>query len=652
MPDINRERRRHWVERKLAEIPVLTGEQRRFLSIPLMESRWHVLVDRGPARRDRAAAFAIGPTGVYALVFADGVPDRGWLRGIRARAEETFAGLVFGRSQYVSHMLEVMVLMPRAVHTGAHDLFVSVDESTMRRVLLEGENALSPRRIGVIAATVADRTGRFEWIAADEAPAAEAVVSEGLFGAGELRQDERGKVLSRSFQEWMTFLDPDQISLVNINFGGPARFSGPAGTGKSVVALHRMARFAKTNPGRLLFTSFVKTLPTYHESAFTRLAPQAGERAEFTGLHAWTLRFLNRRGVSYHLGDDDAYEDAFARAWTKARHVLGGIKDTEYQYWKDEVDRVIKGRGLTTLDAYKAVRRSGREGVSLGPNQRKEVWDLFYQQYQARLAGRGIDDFNDVVGKAIDELRDRPLDDSEDYALVVVDEVQDFTLMELKLVHRIAGGGPGAQLLLVGDGQQQVYAGGWRLSDAGIPLRGRGRVLRTNYRNREAVLRFAQRVEASNIVDDLDGGPGFVLRDSDIVLPGGQAVNKVVRRAEIDDELVRAVKGSGYATADAAVIVGSRRDALHYQRVLERAGLSALPLEQYDGTQPDLIKVGTVHRAKGMDFAAVFHITEKLDTPLRELTGGARDRAELLARQTLVAMSRPRDYLWVAYLTD
>ncbi|WP_280265608.1 3'-5' exonuclease [Nocardia wallacei] len=271
----------------------------------------------------------------------------------------------------------------------------------------------------------------------------------------------------------------------------------------------------------------------------------------------------------------------------------------------------------------------------------------------ARLKDRGIDDFTDVIRKAVDELRDCPLDDSESYGLVVVDEVQDFTLLELKLVHRIAGGGPDAQLLLVGDGQQQVYAGGCKLSEAGIPLPGgRGRVLRTNYRNREAVLRFAQRVEASNTVDDLDGGPGFALRDSDAVLPGGNAEEKVVRRADIDDELILAIKESGYVASDVAVIVGSRRDALHYQRVLEHAGLSTLPLDRYDGSQHAHIKVGTVHRAKGMDFAAVFHITEKQNKPLSELTGGAHDHAALLARQALVAMSRPRDYLWVAYLTD
>ncbi|WP_280265607.1 hypothetical protein [Nocardia wallacei] len=314
MPDINRERRRGWAEQRLAAVPHLTAEQRRFLSIPLVERRWHLLIDRTTPRRDRAAAFTIGPTGVYALVFTQTVPEREWVRGIRSRAEEVFAGVAFGRRQYVPHMLEVMLLMPQAVRTAAHDPFVSVDESTMRQTLLTGENTLSTRWIGQIAATVAGRSGRFEWISSEEAPTAETVVSEGLFGADEVRGDERSKVLGRPFQEWMTFLDPDQISHVNVSFTGPARFSGPAGTGKSVVALHRMARFAKLNPGRLLFTSFVKTLPSYHESAFARLAPQGIDRAEFIGLHAWTMRFLNRRSVPYRLGDDEAYEDAFARA--------------------------------------------------------------------------------------------------------------------------------------------------------------------------------------------------------------------------------------------------------------------------------------------------------------------------------------------------
>ncbi|MEV0294890.1 UvrD-helicase domain-containing protein [Nocardia sp. NPDC050710] len=652
MPNISRERRSRWIERTLAELPFLTARQRRFLSVPLAERGWHLLIERTATTSDRAAVFAIGRTGVYALVFTDTVPDRSQVLRIRKRSEEMLTGLLFGHEQFVPHMFEVALLMSAAAATGVQDGYLTCDESTMYDRLITGERKLSARRARDIAASIAERSAGYEWLSADEAPQAESVTSEGLFGTSDLTGQARGNALTRPFQEWMTFLDPEQLALVHANFNGPARFSGPAGTGKSVVALHRMARFAKHNPGRLLFTSFVRTLPTYHRSGFVHLAPHAVDRVKFVGLHSWAMGLLTRREVEYHL-DEGAQEDSFARTWQRARDVLGRVEGTDYQYWKDEIDRVIKGRGLETLAQYQGIRRTGRDGIQLHGRRREYVWKHWYLPYQDRLRDKGADDFNDIIRKAVDELRDRPLDDTEDYAMVVVDEVQDCTLMELRLVHEIAGGGPGAQLLLVGDGQQQVYAGGWRLSDAGIPLPGgRGRVLRTNYRNRDAVLRYTKRIEAGNTVDDLDGGPGFVLRDSDAVLTGGSAIEKRLRRKDIDAELVRAITESPLPQSDIAVIVNTRKEAAHYQQVLERAGLPTLSLERYDGARADVIKVGTVHRAKGMDFAAVFHITEQPPAPIATLTGGARDRAELLARQTLVASSRPRDFLWIAYLID
>lgn len=224
---------------------------------------------------------------------------------------------------------------------------------------------------------------------------------------------------------------------------------------------------------------------------------------------------------------------------------------------------------------------------------------------------------------------------------MVVDEVQDCTLVQLRLAHHIAGGGPDAPLLLVGDGQQQVYAGGWRLSDAGIPLGGgRGRVLRTNYRNRAAVLTYAQRIEARDTVDDLDGGPGFAITDSDGVLPGGEVVELRLPRSEVDAALVAAVRAVPPGS-DVAVLVDGRAAAEYYLRLLGRAGLDMLPLAEYDGMEQDAIKVGTVRRAEGMDFAAVFRL-------VTAEPNGDGDHAELLARQHLVAAGRARDRLWVA----
>jgi hypothetical protein len=515
MADIDFERRRHRVAQQLGELTVLTPAWRRFLSVPLMRNGWHVLVERENSRSDRFDAYAVGPGGVFALVLTEVVPSAAELRRIRWRAEETFANLTAGRTRYVPHMIEVLLLMDEAADTPVEARYVAVDPTTLAARLF-AEARLSGRSARQIAMTVAERNTWFALLSADSNAVPETVPAEGLFETTTLRADERARALKRPFSEWMTFLDPAQLDLVYRNYNGPARFSGPAGTGKTVVALHRMARLSKEGAGRQLFTSFVRTLPAYHESGFRRLAPHAGERVEFAGLHAWTTQFLRSRDIGCRLGSGD---NAFYHAWRTARRHLEPLEPNP-SYWKDELHRVIKGQGIDR-DLYLKIDRVGRNGLRLDKTHRELVWSHLYLPYQAALQDLATVDFNDVIDLAIDELRAAPLD--APYDLVVVDEVQDFTLMELKLVHQIAGGTSTSPLLLVGDGQQQVYPGGWRLSDAGIPIVGRGAVLRTNYRNRAAVHDYAKRVDATNTVDDLDGAPGFVLRDSEVVLPGGTA---------------------------------------------------------------------------------------------------------------------------------
>ncbi|WP_232236105.1 UvrD-helicase domain-containing protein [Nocardia sp. BMG51109] len=647
MADIRFEQRRRWVEQQLDALPFLTGAHRRFLSVPLMRNGWHVLVERGDVfpPPGHAGAFAVGPGGVFALVFTDSVPSESALRQIRAHAEEVFTNLVAGRSRYVPHMVEVLLLMPRADDTPAEARYTTADLTSLPQCLF-AEPKLSKQGARQIAMTAADRNIRYELISSDSAPVPETSVTEGLFAPSALRDDERTRALGRPFAEWMTFLDPAQLELVHRNFNGPARFSGPAGTGKTVVALHRMARLAKHEPGRLLFTSFVRTLPAYHESGFRRLAPNAGDRAEFIGLHSWTVRFLRERGYEPRLVEGD---NAFSRAWRNARNVLGAIEPNPH-YWKDEIQRVIKGRGIRKLKEYREIDRTGRERLALDGDRREFIWKHLYEPYQDNLRARREHDFNDVIDMAIAELRAAPSDDP--YALVVVDEVQDFTLTELMLAHQIAGGTPNSPLLLVGDGQQQVYPGGWRLSDAGIPIVGRGAVLRINYRNREAVHHYAARMDATNTVDDLDGEPGFVLRDTEVVLPGGTAEYEIVSHNDAHARLVRAVSECPVSRSDTAVITSTNREAEQIRDLLRRSNIPSMPLEYYDGTHRNEVKVGTVHRAKGMDFAAVFHLVEEPAQSLGRLAGGERDRAELTLRQTMVALTRARDYVWIGLMRE
>ncbi|WP_280306893.1 UvrD-helicase domain-containing protein [Nocardia neocaledoniensis] len=651
MVNIRRERLIRAAEQALADQPHLRSAERRVLTGVLTTQSWHLLLRRTTPPTGQPTAYAVGPTGVFAIFFADDAPDPTDFGLLRKHAEEPLGALTTGNARLVPHTVEIVVVVPHRARGGSDGRVIVTDEPGFLDALLRRERRMSPARAAKLA-TAADLAS-FPRVHVEVPRVDESADLGALFDEGDLNDAERAAALARPFSDWMTFLDPAQLSLVHTNFTGPARISGPAGTGKSVVALHRMAHFAKRNPSRLLFTTFVKTLPTFHERGFARLAPRAADRATFLGLHAWTLNFLREREVPFNL-DDKAIDAALSRAWLAARNTLGQVPDTDFGYWHDEIDRVIKGRGLADAEAYKRVVRRGREGIRLGPRRRDYVWEQWYQPYQAGLDQRGAHDFNDVISLAVDELRARPLSGSEAFDLVVVDEVQDFTLRQLELVYEIAGAKPTSPLLLVGDGQQEVYAGGCTLSEAGIPLAGgRGRVLRTNYRNRAAVLRYAQRIEAGDTVDDLDGGAGVVLRDSDSTLPDGDAIEVRLTRREVETSLPQAIHAANLpATADIAVIVTKTGDISRYLNILRREGFDAIPLEHYDGTQTAQIKVGTVHRAKGMDFTAVFHITKQPPPDPATLTGGARDQAELLARQRLVATSRARDYLWVALLTD
>ncbi|MFJ2838763.1 UvrD-helicase domain-containing protein [Nocardia sp. NPDC087230] len=644
MANIRRERRLRAAEQALAVQTHLSSSERRVLTGILASDGWQLLVRTTAFHPGRPTAFAIGSTGVFAVVFAATMPNPSHFGELRKHAEEPLARLALDDFRFVPHMAEIVVVLPGRVRPESDGRVHIVDEPGFVATLTGGDRRYKPARAAQLAASGIDKYThlRLDLIDEFDSPAE-------LFTDTDLNETERVAALSRPFSDWMTFLDPAQLSLVHANFNGPARISGPAGTGKSVVALHRMAHWAKRNPGRLMFTTFVKTLPTFHERGFAHLAPRAADRALFTGLHAWTLRFLKDRDVPFNL-DEAAVNASLADAWRRVRDTLTGVKGTDFGYWHDEIDRIIKGRGLRDSASYLAVQRTGREGISLLPSTRNTVWENWFAPYEEGLAARGAHDFNDLIALAVEELRARPLIGDERFGLVVVDEVQDFTLRQLQLVYEIAGAREDSQLLLVGDSQQRVYVGSCTLAEAGIPVPGgRGRILRTNYRNRAAVLSYVQRIETAGSVDDLNGGAGVVIRESNATLPDGHVVETRLTHRESLTVLPQAIRDANLKPdADIAVIVSTRSDIERYLTVLRRAGLRAMPLEHYDGTQPTDIKVGTVHRAKGMDFTAVFLL---LANPPTTHPGG-RDADALRSRQHLVAASRARDYLWVCTLTD
>ncbi|WP_199422489.1 nuclease-related domain-containing DEAD/DEAH box helicase [Actinotalea solisilvae] len=481
-------------------------------------------------------------------------------------------------------------------------------------------------------------------------PTQAAASMEPLLSEEEVQSALLEGMLASPIEEWMTFLHPSQAKLVRRSFNGPSRIRGAAGTGKTVVGLHRAAYLARTRPGKVLVTTFVRTLPDVLKQALQRMAPDVVDRVEFVGIHQFALRVLDQRGVRINLNGQKA-DAALKAAWERVG-VAGrlGTSAMDARYWKEEIQSVIKGRGITQFGQYADLQRTGR-GYRLTLDQRREVWRL-YEAYDAELRSQGVCDFADAILLAEAELRREPL--AETYSAVLVDEAQDLSCAMVRMLHGLVGDAPDA-FTLIGDGQQSIYPGGYTLSELGISLAGRGVVMDVNYRNTRQILEFAQRLVAGDEFADIEGAiargdvPGSVPRVGPEPVIEQCAGTKA--RGPRLVERVRHVLGEvGTGPGDVGVLCLSKfavRDAI---AALSRAGIPAIELEKYDGTPVDAVKVGTIKRAKGLEFKQVLLPdvgSADVGSAAPPEDGTQRERWNLRRRELYVGMTRARDGLWV-----
>jgi hypothetical protein len=469
--------------------------------------------------------------------------------------------------------------------------------------------------------------------------------------------DELAELLARPIEDWMVYLDPSQDSLVARSWSGPARIRGAAGTGKTVVALHR-ARWLARAGRRVLFTTYVRSLPEIYQEVFCRFAPAERGGVEFANVHRWAAGFLHRNNV--HLTVDVRSVDAvFKRACDEVLAAEGPLRRAGLtrSYLRQELDWLIKGRALADRDAYLALERNGR-GTPLSRELREAVWQL-YERYQAGLAERQLADFNDLLITAyevVQQLDSRPV-----YDAVIVDESQDLTENAVRLLAALVDQTRPDCLLLVGDGQQSIYPGGFHLASVGVEVRGRSHVLIRNYRNTEEVYRLAAAVVAGRPFDDGGERLETVRGEVELARRGPAPVTMAaIDLEEHDLALAVAIQDAvtaGTGPGDVAVLVPTNAQVGHYAEQISGLGLPTQLLADYDGVPNQLVKVGTYQRAKGLEFKQVF--LPRLDADgLREERRRGEDQAsyaerlDLLRRQLFVAMTRARDALWLGWVAE
>jgi superfamily I DNA/RNA helicase len=227
----------------------------------------------------------------------------------------------------------------------------------------------------------------------------------------------------------------------------------------------------------------------------------------------------------------------------------------------------------------------------------------------------------------------------------------------IRMLHHLVGDQPDG-LTLIGDGQQTIYPGGYTLAEVGISLSGRGVVLTTNYRNTAEILDFASTLVAGDEFTDIEGDSR---RGDEIVTieRSGPAplivrfTNRATHDAELPRRVREMVREPGVSFGDIGILALTTFGVRSAVTALQRANIPIVELTNFDGRPVDAVKVGTVKRAKGLEFAHVLltQVPSALlpgqESPLLSEDGAAAEHTELQRRELYVAMTRARSGLWI-----
>ena len=460
--------------------------------------------------------------------------------------------------------------------------------------------------------------------------------------------EELQEALEYPWEKWTIFLHPAQLGLVERDYNGPARVSGSAGTGKTVVALHRAAFLGRSNPdSRILLTTFSDALANLLRTKLQTLIHQEVEPGGRIVVDS-----INSVGISL-------YEAKFGPLQLAGRDTIGalvedaaGKEGTNFSqaFLLTEWERVLDAWQLDTWDDYRDVARIGRYR-RLSETQRKALWPVF-QQVRSALREQGFLTQSEMFGQLtrhISETGHPPFD------FIVVDEAQDVSVAQLRFLAALAGGRPNG-LFFAGDLGQRIFQQPFSWKELGVDVRGRSQTLRINYRTSHQIRTQADRLldpEISDVDGNLEERKGTVS-----VFNGPQpAVQKLenegAESSSVRDWLTARVS-EGLRPGEIGVFVRSMDQIKRAAAAVKRSHLPFSILDEDEEAEEGRVTVGTMHLAKGLEFRAVAVMACDSEViPLQSRVESIADEADLeevynTERNLLyVACTRARDHLLV-----
>lgn len=448
--------------------------------------------------------------------------------------------------------------------------------------------------------------------------------------------EELKAALDAPFAQWAVFLHPAQRAPVTRDWTGPARVSGSAGTGKTIVALHRAVHLASRPAARVLLTTFSKTLAKSlagKVELMTEALPDARRRL--------SVRAIDQAAHELYtdaFGQPNLATTAQIRAAIKAAVDAGLGAGHAPEFLFEEWDELVDAWGLNDLGAYAQVPRIGRR-TRLGPKQREGAWEVFAFVRQ-RLATRNVVTSAEINGRLsawVDAGGRLP------FTHIVVDEAQDLSVAQARFLAAVGRVGGSDSLFFTGDLGQRIFHLPFSWARLGLDVRGRANVLKVCYRTSHQIRSTADRLLEPELVD-LDGNEES-RRGTVSVFDGPEPLvrlfaDEAAETAGVSDWL-RARGNEGMAEHELAVLVRGQQQLGRARAAMKAAGIE--------------VQAITMHDAKGLEFRAVAVMALDDDVlPDPERLAGVGDVADIVAIQDTerhllyVAATRARDRLMLS----
>jgi len=472
---------------------------------------------------------------------------------------------------------------------------------------------------------------------------------------------ELQQALDYPWEKWTVFLHPEQRELVEKKYAGPARVSGSAGTGKTIVALHRAVFLAKANPeSRVLLATFSAPLAHALQTQLRRLLgnePRLGDRIDVQSLDALCLRLHKSLIGKVVL----ATREVVIEQITKAAKAVDGHK-FKLPFLLSEWDQIVDAWQVASWEGYRDVPRLGRK-TRLSETQRKTLWSI-YEKVLAGLKEKKVvtnSGLFTALAEVLPSAKHRP------YDFAVIDEAQDLSIAQLRFLAALGQDRENA-LFFTGDIGQRIFHPPFSWKSLGVDLRGRSKTLRVNYRTSHQIRNHADRLLGPEVTD-VDGIAEK--RDDSISIFNGPP--PVIGTFDDEKKECQAVAAwlteqiqAGILPHECGLFVRSAAEIDRAKAVAKAGKIPCRVLDEHVETRSGHLSIATMHLAKGLEFRAVAVMAcDDEVIPLQERIETAGDENDLkevydTERQLLyVACTRARDSLFVSgvkpaseFLTD